>query len=155
MLGAALTPASAELVGRWADGLLTVAHKPQQLRLVMDAFKRGGGEGKPVYVQVALSWARSDAEALRIAHEQWRFLTPGGEISQELRSPDDFDAAARFVTPEHMHENVLVSSDLNRHAAWLAEYAELGVECAFLHHVGLNQRSFIDAFATRVIPQLR
>lgn len=155
MFGAALTTASAELVGRWADGLLTVAHKPQQLRLVMDAFKRGGGEGKPVYVQVASSWARSEAEAQRIAHEQWRFVAPGGDISQELRSPDDFEAAARFVSPERMHESVLVSSDLNRHAAWLAEYAELGVECAFLHHVGLNQRAFIDAFATRVIPQLR
>lgn len=155
IFGAAITPASAELVGKWADGLLTVARKPQQLRLVLDAFKRGGGEGKPVYIQIALSWARSESEALRLAHEQWRFLAPGGDISQELRSPEDFEAAARFVSPEHMHETVLVSADLNRHAAWLAEFADLGVECAFLHHVGLNQRAFIDAFATRVIPQLR
>jgi coenzyme F420-dependent glucose-6-phosphate dehydrogenase len=155
MFGAAVTPASAELIGGWADGLLTVALKPQELRKVIEAFRRGGGEGKPVYIQVAVSWARSEAESLRIAHEQWRFLALGGEISWELRSPDDFETASRFVTPEHMHECVRISSDLNRHAAWLAEYAELGVECAFLHHVGLNQRAFIEAFATRVVPQLR
>lgn len=155
MFGAAVTPASAELVGRWADGLLTVAHKPHDLRLVIDAFRRGGGEGKPVYIQVALSWARSESEALRVAHEQWKYLAPGGELSWELRSPEDFETAAKFVTPEHMHDCVRVSSDLNRHAAWLSEYAELGVDCAMLHHVGLNQRGFIDAFATRVIPQLR
>lgn len=102
-----------------------------------------------------MSWARSESEALRLAHEQWRFVAQAGEVSQELRSPDDFAAAARFVTPEHMHDSVLISSDLNRHAAALAECADLGVEYAFLHHVGLNQRAFIDAFGTRVIPQLR
>jgi probable non-F420 flavinoid oxidoreductase len=155
MFGAAVTPASAELVGKWADGLLTVAHKPQDLRAVIEAFRRGGGEGKPIHIQVALSWARSETEALRLAHEQWKFLALGGDISWELRSPEDFETAARFVRPEDMHESVLISSDLNRHAAWLMEYADLGVECAYLHQVGLNQRPFIDAFAMRVIPQLR
>ena len=79
----------------------------------------------------------------------------GGDIAWELRSPEDFETAARFVRPEDMHDSVLISSDLNRHAAWLAEYADLGVECAYLHQVGLNQRAFIDAFGARVIPQLR
>jgi coenzyme F420-dependent glucose-6-phosphate dehydrogenase len=155
MFGAAVTAATAELVGQWADGLLTVAHKPQQLRAVIDAFRRGGGEGKPIYVQVALSWARSESEALRLAHEQWKFQALGGDVSWELRSPEDFETAAKFVRPEDMHGSVLVSSDLNQHAAWLAEYADLGVECAYLHQVGLNQRAFIDAFGTQVIPKLR
>jgi coenzyme F420-dependent glucose-6-phosphate dehydrogenase len=155
MFGAAVTPATAELVAKWADGLLTVAHKPQDLRAVIDAFRGAGGESKPVHIQVALSWARSDSEALRFAHEQWKFLALGGEVSWELRTPEDFEAAARFVAPEHMHDCVLVASDLNRHADWLMEYADLGVECAYLHQVGLNQRAFIDAFGSQVIPQLR
>jgi probable non-F420 flavinoid oxidoreductase len=155
LFGAAVTAASAELVGRWADGLLTVAHKPQALKPVIDAFRRGGGEGKPIYIQIALSWARSDTEALRVAHDQWKYLTCGGELAWELRSPEEFETVARFVKPEDMHENVLVSSDLNRHAAWLVEFAELGVDVAYLHHVGLDQRAFIDAFGARVLPQLR
>jgi probable non-F420 flavinoid oxidoreductase len=155
LLGAAVTAASAEHVARWADGLLTVALKPQELKPVIDAFRRGGGEGKPIHIQIALSWARSDAEALRIAHEQWRYLAFGGEISWDLRSPEDFDAVSRFVKPEDMRDCVLISSDLNQHAAWLAEFAELGVDTAYLHQVGLNQRAFIDAFGARVLPQLR
>ena len=155
LFGAAVTAASAEFAGGWADGLLTVAKKPQDLKPVIDAVRRGGGEGKPVYIQIALSWARSDAEALRIAHEQWKFLVPGGELAWELRSPEDFETAARFVRPEDMRDHVLISSDLNRHAAWLIEFADLGVDVAFLHHVGLNQRAFIDAFGAQVIPQLR
>jgi coenzyme F420-dependent glucose-6-phosphate dehydrogenase len=155
LLGAAVTPASAALVARWSDGLLTLAMRPQDLKPVIDAFRRGGGEGKPVHIQVPISWARSDGEALRIAHEQWKFLACGGELAGELRSPEEFEAAARFVRPEDMRECVLISPDLNRHAAWLAEFAELGVDTVYVHQVGLNQRAFIDAFGARVIPQLR
>jgi G6PDH family F420-dependent oxidoreductase len=47
LLGAAVSPETAEFVGGWADGLLTIAAKPEQLRKVVDGFRRGGGEGKP------------------------------------------------------------------------------------------------------------
>jgi hypothetical protein len=54
-----------------------------------------------------------------------------------------------------MHASVLISADLQRHAAWLQEYTELGFEEIQLHQVGRNQRPFIDAFAARVLPQIR
>jgi coenzyme F420-dependent glucose-6-phosphate dehydrogenase len=154
LFGAAVSTATARLVGQWADGLLTVANKPQDLRAVIDAFREGGGAGKPIHIQVATSWARSESEAQRIAHDQWKYLV-GGDLSWELRSPEEFEQAARYVRPEDMHGTVRISADLNRHAAWLAEYAELGVETAYIHHVGLNQRAFIDAFGAIVLPQLR
>src|SRR3954471_16430854 len=43
LLGAAVSEATAKLVGRWADGLLTVNAPPDQLRKVIDAFRQGGG----------------------------------------------------------------------------------------------------------------
>ncbi len=46
--GAAVTEATAEFVGGWADGLLTVSGKPEQIREVVEAFRRGG-EGKPLF----------------------------------------------------------------------------------------------------------
>src|ERR671920_1421601 len=51
LLGAAVTEATAEFVGGWVDGLLTVSGKPDQIRRVVDAFRRGGGEGKPLFMQ--------------------------------------------------------------------------------------------------------
>jgi probable non-F420 flavinoid oxidoreductase len=155
LLGAAVTEATAEVVAGWADGLLTVSAKPDQLRKVVEAFRRGGGEGKPLLLQVGLNWAPSEAEALQGAHEQWRTNVLGGEVNWELRSPADFDTATRFVKPEDMRESVLISSDPGQHAAWLAEYIELGFEELQLHQVGRNQHSFIDAFGARVLPQLR
>jgi coenzyme F420-dependent glucose-6-phosphate dehydrogenase len=155
LLGAAVTEATAEFVGGWADGLLTVSAKPDTLKRVVEAFRRGGGEGKPLFLQVGLNWAETEEEALRAAHEQWRTNVLGGEVNWELRSPQDFDTATRFVRPEDMRESVLVSSDLGRHAAWLAEYAELGFAELQLHQVGRNQQAFLEAFGAEVIPRLR
>jgi probable non-F420 flavinoid oxidoreductase len=155
LLGAAVSESTAELVGGWADGLLTVSAKPEQLKKVIEAFRRGGGEGKPVLVQVALNWAESEAEALAGAHEQWRTNALGGQVNWELRTPEDFDIATRHVRPEDIRESVLVSADLGQHAAWLADYVELGVSELQLHQVGRNQQAFVEAFGAKVLPQLR
>src|SRR4051812_40668906 len=50
LLGAAVTEATAEAVGAWADGLLTVSAGPGQMRRVIEAFRRGGGAGKRLVV---------------------------------------------------------------------------------------------------------
>jgi coenzyme F420-dependent glucose-6-phosphate dehydrogenase len=155
LLGAAVSEATAEFVGGWADGLLTVSAKPEMLRRVVEAFRRGGGAGKPLVLQVGLNWAPGEDEALHDAHEQWRTNVLGGEVNWELRSPADFDTATRFVRPEDMRESVLISSDLARHAAWLAEYIELGFTELQLHQVGRNQQAFIETFGAKVIPELR
>ena len=155
LLGAAVTEATAEQVGAWADGLLTVSAAPEQMRKVIQAFRRGGGEGKRLIVQVGLNWASTEAEALAGAHEQWRTNVLGGEVNWELRTPEEFDTATRFVRPEDMRESVWISSDLGWHTARIAELVELGFEEIQLHQVGRNQQAFIDAFGERVLPPLR
>jgi coenzyme F420-dependent glucose-6-phosphate dehydrogenase len=154
LLGAAVSEASAEFVGGWADGLLTVSAKPDQVRKVVEAFRRGGGEGKPLFLQVTLNWASTEEEALQGAHAQWRYNALGGEVNWELRSPRDFDTATRLVRPEDMRDTVLISSDLGRHAAWLNEFVELGFEELQLHQVARNQDAFIEAFGAKVLTQL-
>src|SRR3954469_14605802 len=142
LLGAAVTETSAELVGRWADGLLTVNARPEQLRRTIEAFWRGGGKGKPLFLQVGLNWAATESEALQGAFDQWHYNVLGGEVNWELRSPKDFEVATRFVKPEDMRESVLISADLSRHVAWLQEYIDLGFEEIQLHQVGRNQFAF-------------
>jgi probable non-F420 flavinoid oxidoreductase len=154
LLGAAVSEASAEFVGGWADGLLTVSAKPDQVRKVVEAFRRGGGDGKPLFLQVTLNWAPTEEEALQGAHAQWRYNALGGEVNWELRSPRDFDTATRLVRPEDMRDTVLISSDLGRHAAWLNEFVELGFEELQLHQVARNQHAFIEAFGAKVLTQL-
>jgi len=154
LLGAAVTETSAEFLGSWADDLLTVSANTEQVEKVVEAFRRVG-EGKPLFMQVGLNWAPTEEEALQGAHEQWRNNVLGGEVNWELRPPQNFDTATRFVKPEDMKESLLISSDLNQHVDWLGQFIELGFEELQLHQVGRNQNSFLEAFGTKVLPQLR
>jgi len=154
LVGAATSEATAEWVGSWADGLLTVGTQPAALRPIIEAFRRGGGQGKPIYLKMDLCWAASEEEALRQAHEQWRFNALGGDVNWELRSPAHFELAARFVRPEDMRETVLVSSDPSRYAERIAECAEIGFESIDLHNVGTDQDAFIQVFGEQVLPSL-
>jgi len=152
MLGAAITPETARWLGGWADGLLTVMQPREKLRAVLDAFREGGGEGKPARLQVKIAYAASEAEARRGAHEQWRSLVFDSRLLAELRTPAEFEAAGKFIRPEQMDEGVRISTDLARHAAWLREDLALGFDELYLHNVHKDQRRFIDDFGARVLP---
>jgi probable non-F420 flavinoid oxidoreductase len=155
LLGAAVSDETAAWVGSWADGLITTSGPPDELRKRIEAFHRGGGEGKPVYLQVTLSWAATEAEAEQKAVHQWGSVALGGEASWDLRRPKDFDSATRFVRGEDVRKSVLVSADLRQHQAWLADYAAMGFAEIHLHQVARDQRGFIEAFGTHVLPALR
>jgi probable non-F420 flavinoid oxidoreductase len=155
LVGAAVSARTAEVVGGWADGLITVNQPIDVLREVIDAFRAGGGDGKPVSVQVHLSWADDEDKALAIAHDQWRSNVFGSDLAWNLELPAQFDAAAEFVEPDDVRASVVVSADPGRHVAALRELVDLGVDGLYLHHVGQEQQAFIETFGERVLPELR
>lgn len=152
---AALTADTARWAGGWADGLITVGAAYDAMREVLDAFREGGGEGKPVKVQAALSWAPTESQALDDAHREWSANLLGSPVLPVLRTPAEFAAAARRIRPEDVVEGLPVSADPDVHVAHLVHYAELGVETVYLHNVARMQPEFIEVFATRVLPALR
>jgi probable non-F420 flavinoid oxidoreductase len=154
LIGAAVSAETAAWVAGWADGLATIAQPREQLERVVSAFRDNGGEGKTMALQVHLSWAADEDEALRIAHHQWRTNVFSPPLCWDLATVEQFDEAARHVRPEDMRGPVLISSDLARHTEWLRELAELGFDAIYLHHVGQEQRGFIEAFGERVLPEL-
>jgi probable non-F420 flavinoid oxidoreductase len=155
LVGAAVSDGTARTVGGWADALITINQPHEVLRKVFDAFREGGGEGKPIFLQVHLSWDPDEATAEAVAHEQWRTNVFDSNLAWNLEMPAQFDAAAVHVTPADVRDTVLVSSDLGRQLDWLQEYVELGVDSLYLHHVGQTQDAFIDAFAEHVLPDLQ
>lgn len=155
LLAAALTEATARWAAGWADGLITVSQPRPQLRALVDAFREGGGEGKPMYLQVKLSYAQNDQEALDGAMEQWRTNVLPPRTSQELTTPTQYEAAAESVSEDDIRKAVRVSSDLQRQLAWLQGDAEMGFDHLYLHNVNREQRRFIDDFGGDVLPGLR
>jgi probable non-F420 flavinoid oxidoreductase len=154
LFGAAVSPESAAFVGGWADGLITVNRRAEAMRRVIEAFREGGGAGKPMYLQAHVAYAPDEGAALAAAHEQWRTNALTGPLLWDAPLPAELDAAAAFVRPEDVRASVRVSSDLGRHRAWLEADRELGFERVFVHQVGLDQLRFLDAFGRHVLPGL-
>jgi probable non-F420 flavinoid oxidoreductase len=155
LIGPAVSVETAGWVAGWADGLVTVNQPLDKLRAVLDAFRANGGEGKRTALQVHLSWATTEQEALDIAHDQWRANVFGPPLSWDIETVEQFDQAGAYVRPEDMRDHVLISSDLKRLTAWLQELAALGFDELYLHHVGRHQDAFVDAFAEHVLPALQ
>ncbi len=153
LVGAAVSAETAGWVASWADGLATIAQPTEKLRGVIDSYRDAGGTG-PVVLQVHLSYADSEDEALSIAHDQWRTNVFAPPICWDLDTPEAFDEAAKHVTPEAMKDSVLISADPSQHADWIASLLELGVDEVYLHNVGIDQDRFLDVFGESVLPRL-
>ncbi|MEZ2224016.1 TIGR03885 family FMN-dependent LLM class oxidoreductase [Rhizobium sp. RCC_161_2] len=155
IIAGALSVETARWAGSWADGLITVSQAREKLGDIVEAFRLGGGQGKPLYLQVHISHASSYDIALANAFDQWRNNAVTADMAETLRTPQEFDNACSAVRPEDMHQHVRISSDIGRHVAWLEEDAAMGFEQIYVHNVGRNQREFIESFGNDVLPAFR
>ena len=154
VFAAALSEQTARWAGEWADGLITINMPHATLRGIVEAFREGGGEHKPVRLQVKIGYAPDEDDALQGAFSQWRTNVFDEGVPADLRLPADYEAAAKYVRPEDMRRLVRVSSDLPRQLAWLQEDLEMGFDELQLHNVHPGQAAFIDAFGEHVLPGL-
>ncbi len=151
IVGAAVTPETAEWMGSWTDAVITVNQPPEKLKKVVEAWRRSGGD-KPMYLQVHLSYAETGQEALQSAHEQWCTNCFDSSQLADLVMPEQFEAAGAKIRPEDVTEHVRVSADIARHLDWLQQDIALGFERLYLHNVNRQQQRFIETFGERVIP---
>ncbi|SKC85980.1 TIGR03885 family FMN-dependent LLM class oxidoreductase [Ohtaekwangia koreensis] len=155
LLGAAVTEQTAEWIANWADGLITTSRPVDDLKRMRDKFIQGGGECKPIYIKVQLSYDRTEEEARGEALLQWRNNIFENDLMTELRTPAQFDAAGKCVDLHELEGKVLVSSSLQQHVDWLAEYIEAGFTNLLLHNVNRSQEVFIKDFGEKVLPALK
>jgi alkanesulfonate monooxygenase SsuD/methylene tetrahydromethanopterin reductase-like flavin-dependent oxidoreductase (luciferase family) len=144
---------TARWAAEWADGLVTVTQDIGHLWKTIEAYRSAGGRG-PLILQVHLSYAADEETALAIAHDQWRSNVFPPPLCWDVDSAAVFDQASAQVTPEAVRDSVHVSADPKQHAAWLREYAELGFDETYLHHVGKDQREFVEVFGAEVVPEV-
>lgn len=155
IFAAAISRETARWAGSWADGIVTVAGSVPAMRDVVCAFRDGGGEGKPVYVQAQHSIARTDEEAEAAAHQQWPISGLGGDVLADLRTPGEFAAATRTVRREDVLQSIRVAADPAKHIAWIDQYRQAGFDAAFIHNVQRDDRMFIERFGEEVLPKVR
>lgn len=152
-------PVTAKRAGRVVDGLITVGAPLEKISGLFAKFadgRREAGkdpEGGPKVLQVHLSWAPTDEEALANAMHEW----PNGGMKfpkGDIRSPFELEQMAKLVRPEDFEGRLTISADPDVHRAAIQRYADLGFDRIYLHNVGRNQREWIDVFARDVLPKL-
>ena len=151
-LGTAISTETAAWVASWADGLITVYQPEGRMEATIEAFRRAGGQGKPVYLQAQHAFAATDEEALAGACDQWRHAVLSSPVLTDLRYPSQIDDASAAARPEDIAKRVRVSANPEQHLAWLREYEALGLDAVYVHNVTRHQSEFIEAFGRHVLP---
>ncbi len=159
VLVATAGPINAKKTGRFADGIITVGAPLEKIGGLFDRFAEGAREaGKdpdtmPKVLQLHLSWAQTDEEALANAMHQW----PNGGMKfpkADIRSPFDFEQMARLVRPEDFTGRMVIDADPDVHRAAIQKFVDLGFDRIYLHNVGRNQTEWIEVFGRDVLPKL-
>ena len=151
LVGAAITKETAQWMGGWADGLITVNKSHEELKELVDAFRQGGGDGKPVFLKVQLSYSKTLDEAEQGALEQWKTNVLDNRLLVDLPAVEDFEAAAIDVDLEDVHAAVRISADLEEHRNWIKQDRSLGFDTIILHNVNREQELFIRDFGKHVL----
>jgi coenzyme F420-dependent glucose-6-phosphate dehydrogenase len=152
-------PITARRAGRQVDGIITPGATLEKIGNLFDRFDAGAREagrepGSQVKIlQLHLSWAPTDEEALANAMHEW----PNGGMKftkGDIRSPHEFEQMAKLVRPEDFQGRMLISSDPDAHRAEIQKFLDTGVDRVYLHNVGRNQTEWIEVFGRDVLPKL-
>jgi G6PDH family F420-dependent oxidoreductase len=142
---------SAELAGRIGDGLITTAPDKE----VVNAFRQAGGQGKPIYAQLSVCWAASEAEARQTAFKYWPTAAVRGELSQELPTPGHFEQAAQMVREEDVAKVIVCSPDPQRHLEQIQSYVDAGIDHVYVHQIGPDQEGFCRFYEREILPKFQ
>ncbi len=159
ILVATAGPINAKKTGKFADGIITVGAPLEKIEGLFAKFAEGAREaGKdpesmPRVLQLHMSWADTDEQALTNALTEW----PNGGMKfpkADIRSPLDFEQMAKLVRAEDFKGRMVVSADPDEHRSYIQRFVDLGFDRVYLHNVGRNQREWIETFGRDVLPKI-
>ncbi len=154
IFGAALSDDTADWMGAWTDGLLTVRKPKEELRKVIDRFRAGGGDGKPVALQLQLSWGRSKEEARNAAWDQWRVAAASPDRLANLETAHEFDLETQAVLPEEMDDVIPLATTAQEVLDLIEDMKSCRVDEIYIHNVSRDQSAFLDFMASEVMPAI-
>lgn len=143
---AAISAETSGWCGSWADGLITISGSPADLQEKIDAFRKNGGEDRPVHIQYSFSYDESKEKALDAAYEQWRSNLLPREKLAELSNTQQFDDATENLSREEVAEKVPLITSMEELFTQLKKISLPGVTLLSLHNVNTNHTEFIRDF---------
>jgi G6PDH family F420-dependent oxidoreductase len=148
---AAAKPGAAELAGRVGDGLISFEPNAE----IVEAFEQAGGEDKPRYGQLTVSYAPSKEEGAVAVQRYWPNAGIGGRMMTDMELPQHFEEAIELIAPEKTLEGIPLGPDPRKHIDGVEKFIEAGYDHIYVHQVGPRQEEFIRFYSEQVLPHFR
>lgn len=145
-------PASCRLAGERADLMIAVEPKAE----LGEQFDAAGGSGKGRVGQIAVAYDPEREAGVERAHEQFRWFGFGWKVNADLPGPAGFDAAAQFVTPEDVAEQLPCGNDVEEFVEKIRPFLDTGFTEVALVQIGAEHQDAFCAWAeSDLLPALR
>ncbi len=106
--------------------------------------------------QIPVSWGPDKDEAVRRAHEQFRWFGGGWSVNADLPTTAGFAAASQFVRPEDVASSIPCGPDVEPIVEAVSAYWEAGfTDIALVQVGGETQTEFLSFAEKELLPALR
>jgi coenzyme F420-dependent glucose-6-phosphate dehydrogenase len=156
----AFGPRSAELAGRYGDGLWTLGD-PEQAPAIIDAYRdscrrHGRAEGEIIF-QAGFAWAADEASAIEGAR-RWKPTQLPELYLEDIADQDDMQRRAdeQMSDEEFAEQGFLIGADPDEHVERIREMEQAGATVICLQLIGsADPMGSIRTYGERVLPALR
>lgn len=148
-------PMSAEVAGRYADGIVTLTtpdHYQDELRpAIAKGAEKAGRDPADITVirQLFISYDPDYQRALE-GTKPWRAVIGGG-MHAETGDPREFEAAGEDVSLDEMAENIFVTDDTAEIESTLTAHEDAGFDEVEFLSTSPDQTTFIDAIERDIL----
>jgi coenzyme F420-dependent glucose-6-phosphate dehydrogenase len=154
----AFGPDAAEIAGRLADGIWTLAD-PKQAPPVIASYRRAaeaaGREPGEIILQGMASWASDDEAAMEGARE-WKGTLVDDNYTAAVSDPADVGARGSQVPDMQFKAMGLISSDPAAHVRKIKGMQQLGATAIVIMNIsGSDPIGMLRTYGEHVLPQLR
>ena len=149
---------AAELAGRYADGVWTLAD-PQTAPSVIAAYRRAceqaGREAGEILLQAPISWAEDDEQALESARE-WKATLVDEHYTEPISDPAEIQRNGREISDTVFKASAIIGSDPRSHVRRIKAIKAMGATAIVLMNIsGADPRGTLRVYGERVLPELR
>jgi coenzyme F420-dependent glucose-6-phosphate dehydrogenase len=154
----AFGPQAAEIAGRHADGIWTLAD-PQKAPPVIAAYRRSteeaGREPGEIILQGMASWAPDEDAALEGARE-WKGTLVDENYTEPVFDPAQIGANGRQVSDAKFKAMGLISADPDKHVRKIKAMRQLGATAIVVMNISGNDPvGMLRTYGEHVLPELR
>jgi G6PDH family F420-dependent oxidoreductase len=116
----------------------------------------GGSADSRRIGQLPICWGPDRDEAVKVAHEQFRWFAGGWRVNADLPTPAAFEAATGLVKPEDVASSIPCGPDVDAIVEAVRAFPEAGFTDVAVIQVGdAAQRDFLDVAEKELLPALR